>query len=132
MARSSHSVPIRFRSRQALASVRIRTHFIANAGGLSNGTNFERQIDLSALGVEDAKFVEVTNEDTNQMYAKLARRIGLDVRRVRPVRLKKPPATKKHLALMDAELAALEDISIKFYQLGEDFIFGDMKEDELR
>lgn len=66
------------------------------------------------------------------MYAKLARKIGLDVRRVRPIRLKKPPAAKEDLVILDAELAALEDISIKFYQLGEDFIFGDIKQDELR
>lgn len=69
-------------------------------------------------------------KDINRRYVQMA--LEVVARQSRSIRLKKPPTDKTHAARMDNEIASIEDISNKFYQLGVDYIVGDMLEGELR
>lgn len=84
----------------------------------------------TCLGMSDAAFKQEMEHDFNRIFVRTALEVG--ARHPSSIRLKTPPRDKTHAVRMDTEIASLEDISTKFYQLGEDFIVGDVLEGELR
>lgn len=79
---------------------------------------------------DDPTFVRDKQADANAIYTKLAAEIGLYIRPIRRIGFKKTHANPTNLDAYELEMTLLAQISDKFHQLGEEFIYGDAQDND--